>query len=76
MLFTSFVMAAAGLSMIDAIPTRQQKRAGGFTFFGVSEAGAEFGQTVIPGLHSTIESLTSMLMFEGVYGIDYTFPDT
>ncbi|KAL6230429.1 endo-beta-1,4-glucanase B [Aspergillus navahoensis] len=50
------VAVAAGTAM--AAP--QLKKGSGFTFFGVTEAGAEFGEENIPG----------------VWGTDYTFPDT
>ncbi|KAL3435128.1 glycoside hydrolase superfamily [Aspergillus tetrazonus] len=53
---TLLVAVAAGTAM--AAP--QLKKRAGFTFFGVTEAGAEFGEQNIPG----------------VWGTDYTFPDT
>ncbi|KAL4743124.1 endo-beta-1,4-glucanase B [Aspergillus similis] len=53
---TLLVAVAAGTAM--AAP--QLKKRSGFTFFGVSESGAEFGEQNIPG----------------VWGTDYTFPDT
>ncbi|KAL4905397.1 hypothetical protein BDW74DRAFT_184975 [Aspergillus multicolor] len=54
---TLLVAAAAGSAM--AAP-QIKKRSSGFTFFGVSESGAEFGEANIPG----------------VYNTDYVFPDT
>ncbi|RDW69037.1 glycoside hydrolase family 5 protein [Aspergillus mulundensis] len=54
---TLLVAAAAGTAM--AAP-QLKKRSSGFTFFGVSESGAEFGESNIPGVWNT----------------DYIFPDT
>lgn len=55
MLSNLFLLATAGLSLTNAAPTKQ-KRAGGFTFFGVSESGAEFGQANIPGWSYLVSS--------------------
>ena len=53
MKFAQIIMAASAATMACAYPTKQsadvQKRANGFTWFGVSESGAEFGTNNIPG---------------------------
>lgn len=50
---------AAAISGAVAVPTKTLKRAGKFDFTGVSESGAEFGNTALPGR----------------LGKDYTWPD-
>ncbi|KAJ5502299.1 Glycoside hydrolase superfamily [Penicillium fimorum] len=71
MKFTNIVLAASAATVAcayprgrDVIPTKQtsdiKKRAGGFTWVGVSESGAEFGPGNTPG---TLEK-------------DYTWPKT
>ncbi|KAE8144583.1 glycoside hydrolase [Aspergillus avenaceus] len=57
----NLVLAASAASLVNAYPTRDiKKRGSGFTWVGVSESGAEFGQTNLPG----------------TLGTDYTWPDT
>ncbi|CAI7565551.1 unnamed protein product [Penicillium glandicola] len=71
MKFTNIVLAASAATVAcayprarDVVPTRQsaniKKRANGFTWLGVSESGAEFGEGNIPG----------------TLGTDYTWPET
>lgn len=71
MKFTNIVLAASAATVAcayprgrDVVPTKQsadlKKRANGFTWLGVSESGAEFGEHNIPG---TLEQ-------------DYTWPKT
>ncbi|KAJ6079341.1 hypothetical protein N7467_009094 [Penicillium canescens] len=61
MKFTNIALFAAAAGSAAAAPARSHaKRASPFKWFGVSESGAEFGQTNLPG----------------VYGTDYIFPDT
>ncbi|OQD68230.1 hypothetical protein PENPOL_c003G04159 [Penicillium polonicum] len=64
MKFAQIILAASAATMACAYPTKQsadvQKRANGFTWFGVSESGAEFGTNNIPG----------------TAGSDYAWPDT
>ncbi|KAI9037989.1 putative extracellular endoglucanase/cellulase [Aspergillus affinis] len=61
MRITSLIMAASAAGMVSAYPKRDmKKRDAGFNWFGVSESGAEFGQTNIPG----------------TLGTDYTWPET
>ncbi|OQE27895.1 hypothetical protein PENFLA_c005G04524 [Penicillium flavigenum] len=71
MKFTNIVLAASAATVAcayprgrDAVPSKQsadiKKRANGFTWLGVSESGAEFGEGNIPG---TLEK-------------DYTWPKT
>lgn len=70
MKFAQIVLAASAATVAFAYPrgkdvdtTKQsadvQKRANGFTWFGVSESGAEFGESNIPG----------------TLGSDYAWPD-
>ncbi|KAG2412498.1 endoglucanase 3 precursor [Aspergillus terreus] len=57
----SLIMAASAAGLVHAYPRREiKKRETGFTWFGVSESGAEFGESNIPG----------------TLGTDYTWPDT
>lgn len=68
MKFTNIALAASAASVACALPhavhTKQSaavnKRANGFTWVGVSESGAEFGEGNIPG----------------TLGTDYTWPET
>ncbi|KAI0484319.1 glycoside hydrolase family 5 protein [Xylariaceae sp. FL0804] len=62
MKFTEVVTAAATVAGVLAVPraTPPRKRASGFQFVGVSESGAEFGSTALPGELNK----------------DYTFPNT
>lgn len=71
MKFTNIALAASAATVACAYPrgrdvvhTKQSaavsKRANGFTWVGVSESGAEFGQGNIPG----------------TLGTDYTWPET
>ncbi|CAI7586273.1 unnamed protein product [Penicillium bialowiezense] len=68
MKFTNIALAAGAASVACALPhavhTKQSaavnKRANGFTWVGVSESGAEFGEGNIPG----------------TLGTDYTWPET
>ncbi|KAK1144621.1 hypothetical protein N8T08_004924 [Aspergillus melleus] len=54
-------MAASAAGLVSAYPKRDiKKRDAGFTWFGVSESGAEFGESNIPG----------------TLGTDYTWPET
>lgn len=59
MRFVDILAVAAGVSGAVAAPTKTIKRAGKFDFVGVSESGAEFGNTALPGQ----------------LGKDYTWPD-
>ncbi|KAJ5890616.1 endo-beta-1-4-glucanase B [Penicillium subrubescens] len=54
------LLLAASAALALASPQGHSKRASSFTWFGVSESGAEFGQAHIPG----------------VLGTDYTWPTT
>ncbi|KAL5365174.1 glycoside hydrolase superfamily [Aspergillus floccosus] len=57
----SLMMAVSAAGLVHAYPRREiKKRETGFTWFGVSESGAEFGESNIPG----------------TLGTDYTWPDT
>ncbi|KAL4889352.1 glycoside hydrolase superfamily [Aspergillus ambiguus] len=57
----SLMMAASAAGLVHAYPRREmKKRETGFTWFGVNESGAEFGEGNIPG----------------TLGTDYTWPDT
>jgi endoglucanase len=69
MKFTNLVLAASAASLAaayprarDVVPAKQsiKKRSSGFTWVGVSESGAEFGQGNVPG----------------TLGSDYTWPET
>jgi hypothetical protein len=71
MKFTNIVLAASAASVAcayprgrDVVPTKQsatiKKRANGFTWLGVSESGAEFGEGNVPG----------------TLGTDYIWPET
>ncbi|PYH43176.1 putative extracellular endoglucanase/cellulase [Aspergillus saccharolyticus JOP 1030-1] len=47
MRISNLVIAASAAGMVNALPKREiKKRSSGFTFFGVSESGAEFGSGV------------------------------
>ncbi|KAF7588446.1 hypothetical protein BBP40_005710 [Aspergillus hancockii] len=49
----NLIMAASAAGLVHAYPTREMKKRGsGFTWFGVSESGAEFGSS-IPGTLGT-----------------------
>lgn len=71
MKFTNVVLAASAASVAcayprgrDVIPNKQaasiKKRSNGFTWLGVSESGAEFGEGNVPG----------------TLGTDYIWPET
>ena len=70
MKLTNVVLTASAASLVSAYPRGRpavpsdqsiaKKRANGFTWVGVNESGAEFGQTNLPG----------------TLGTDYTWPDT
>jgi endoglucanase len=69
MKFTNLVLAASAASLAaayprarDVVPAKQsiKKRSSGFTWVGVSESGAEFGEGNVPG----------------TLGSDYTWPET
>ncbi|KAI1095404.1 glycoside hydrolase family 5 protein [Rostrohypoxylon terebratum] len=66
MRFVDILAVVAGVSGAVASPTKTTKRASKFEFVGVSESGAEFGNTALPGQlnkdytwpdHSTISTL-------------------
>ncbi|OTA94060.1 glycoside hydrolase family 5 protein [Hypoxylon sp. CO27-5] len=59
MRFVDVLAGAVAISGAVAVPTKTLKRAGKFDFTGVSESGAEFGNTALPGR----------------LGKDYTWPD-
>ncbi|KAI1765874.1 glycoside hydrolase family 5 protein [Hypoxylon sp. FL1150] len=59
MRFIDVLVGAAAVSGALASPTKTRKRADAFQFVGVSESGAEFGNTALPGQ----------------LGKDYTWPD-
>lgn len=71
MKFTNIVLAASAATVAcayprgrDVVPNKNsaalKKRANGFTWFGVSESGAEFGEHNVPG----------------TLGVDYVWPET
>ncbi|KAI0181997.1 glycoside hydrolase family 5 protein [Hypoxylon sp. FL1284] len=49
MRFVDVLVGAAAVSGAVAVPTKTRKRADAFQFTGVSESGAEFGNTALPG---------------------------
>lgn len=50
MLFSSLLIAAGTVAFAFAGPIAKQKRGKTFQFFGVNEAGAEFGGNNLPGV--------------------------
>ncbi|RMX97859.1 hypothetical protein D0868_10426 [Hortaea werneckii] len=71
MRLTSFLYTSLAVGNALAAPAPESsldKRAGNFKFFGVNEAGPEFGNQNLP------DYLLNSIALEGVYNKDYVFP--